>query len=110
MHGVIDFGTEFASGLIDRVFGGSGDPPSAKRTLTSLEQNVVRGLADRALELLGDAWPEPFQQSHRVLTFESDPTMLPISTVAEDVLVMILEVRAGASSGCLTFAAPVAVL
>jgi flagellar motor switch protein FliM len=110
VQGAIDFGSEFAFGLVDRMFGGSGEIRGAKRPLTKLEQKVVREIADHAIRLLGDAWPEPFSQSRRTLSFESDPPALQIASADEDVVVIILEVRSGACTGFVTLGLPIAVI
>jgi flagellar motor switch protein FliM len=109
-QGVIDFSTDVAYHLVDRMFGGPGEPCEIRRSLTPLEQTVVRGLADRAVGLLRDAWQGQLEMNPEVVMFESIPDMLQITSREDTVLLMTLELRSGGFSGFITVCLPMGII
>jgi flagellar motor switch protein FliM len=109
-QGAIDLSTDFAFHLVDRLFGGPGDPQTLQRPLTLLEQAVVRNVAERALGLLRDAWQDHLAMAPKVASFESNPEMLQITSREDNVLVTNLEVRSLAFNGFIALCMPMAAL
>jgi flagellar motor switch protein FliM len=109
-QGTIDLSTDFAFHLVDRLFGGPGDPQSLQRPLTLLEQAVVRNVTERALGLLRDAWQDNLAMTPRIVGFESNPEMLQITSGEDNVLVTNLEIRSVAFNGFIVFCLPMAAL
>jgi flagellar motor switch protein FliM len=54
--GVIDIDPLLAFSLVDRLFGGTGEPLAEPRDLTAIEQNVIRKVAARILKEAETAW------------------------------------------------------
>lgn len=109
-EGAMDLSTDFAFHLLDRLFGGPGDPQSLARSLTPLEQAVVRNMVERSLGLLRDAWHENLALAPRVSSFESNPEMLQITSREDNVLVTQLEVRSATFNGFITLCMPLSAL
>lgn len=109
-QGVIDFSTDVAYQLVDRMFGGPGEPCDLRRSLTPLEQTVVRGVADRTLGLLRDAWQDQLEMSPEVVAFESIPDMLQITSREDTVLLMTFEMRTGGFNGFITICLPMGII
>lgn len=109
-QGTIDLSTDFAFHLVDRLFGGPGDPQSLQRPLTLLEQSVVRSVTDRGLGLLKEAWAEYLAMAPRVTGFESNPEMLQITSREDNVLVTNLEIRSVAFNGFIALCLPMSAL
>ena len=109
-EGAMDLSTDFAFYLVDRLFGGPGDPQAMSRSLTPLEQAVVRNVVDRTLGLLRDAWHENLVLSPRVVAFESNPEMLQITSREDNVLVTQLEIRSATFNGFVTLCMPMSSL
>jgi flagellar motor switch protein FliM len=110
VRGVLDLGPEMAYCLIDRMFGGPGDPENIERALTPLEQTVVRSIAERMLGLLREAWQEHLPLTAEITSFESDPEALRIANQEDHVLVAHFEVRMGTFTGPLTIVLPMKTL
>lgn len=106
-QGVIDFGSEFAFFLVDRLLGGSGPAVTPDRALTPLERLIVRLAADRIAGLLADIWQDHAHLDLKLSRFESIPDMLQIVNREDPVLVANLEVTAGETKSalllCLSF-------
>ncbi len=109
-QGVIDFSTDVAYQLVDRLFGGPGETFELRRGLTSLEQTVVRGVADRTLGLLRDAWQDQLPMNPEVVEFESIPDMLQITSREDTVLLVTFEMRTGSFGGFITICLPMSII
>lgn len=109
-HGAIDLSSEFAYHLIDRLFGGPGEPELLERGLTPLEQTVVQSVSDRMLGVLREAWAEHVPMAPEITRFESDPEALQITAHDDHVMVANIEVRSGSFSGLLAICLPMGVL
>ena len=109
-QGVIDFSTDVAYHLVDRMFGGPGEPCEIRRSLTPLEQTVVRGMADRGVALLRDAWQDQLEMNPEVVSFESTPDMMQITSREDTVLLITFEMRTGSFSGFITICLPMGII
>ena len=54
--GIIDIDMLLAFSLVDRLFGGSGDPLPEERELTTIEQSIVKKVASKVLAEVKFAW------------------------------------------------------
>ncbi len=109
-HGVIDFGHEFAYFLVDRLFGGSGQPAVPSRSLTPIERMAVRMIADRVLSVLIEVWQDYIGLETELVGFESIPEILRVANREDPVLVANIEVTAGETRSLLLVCLPFAVL
>jgi flagellar motor switch protein FliM len=108
LQGVVDFGTDFAFFLVDRLFGGGNAPTVMSRPLTALEQDAVRIVAERAVAIVRDVWAEVMPIELTVTGFEAAPEILQVCAREDPVLVANIEVSATNISSlvmiCLPFA------
>ena len=107
---VIDFGSDFAFFLVDRLFGGGTAPSMVNRALTPIERMAVRTAADRILLLLAEAWSDYVELKLTVTGFESIPEILRAANPEDPVLVANVEVVAGDMRSLLLICLPFAVL
>ncbi len=107
--GGLDLGSELGFLIVERLFGGFGDGAVQRRAHTALEQAIVRGVADRALALLRDAWAGHVEMSPENSHFESNPAMLQFTGREDNVLVTTLMARSDAAGATLTVCLPMAV-
>lgn len=107
-RGVLDFETGFAFVLIERLFGGGGEPGDLRRALTPIEQRALRALGDRLLAPLSEAFPECPPPGGALGEFESNPDLLRATAADDLVLVAALEVRFAGAAGPLTLCLPLA--
>jgi flagellar motor switch protein FliM len=109
LQGVIDFGSDFAFFLVDRMFGGGSAPTMMQRPLTPLEQDAVRIVADRTAVIVRDVWREVMPIDLDVSGFEASPEILQVCAREDPVLVANIELTATNISSlvmiCLPFAA-----
>jgi flagellar motor switch protein FliM len=91
-QGVIDFGSDFAFLLVDRLLGGSGIPTIPNRPLTMLEQSIVRGAAERAVAYTSESWVDHVPLNLAVSGFESVPEIIQACNREDPVLVATIEI------------------
>lgn len=108
--GVIDFGTDFAYYLVDRLFGGPGESSDITRATTPLERLVLRGIILKVLGLMGETWQEHLVLRPTEIVFESTPEAMQVVEREDNVLVANLEVRSGSFGGWLSVCLPLAAL
>lgn len=108
--GVLDLSTEFVFHTLDRLFGGPGDASIPTRTLTTLEQAVMRNTGDRILALLREAWGDHFAMAPEFRSFESNPDMLQITNREDNVLVTSFDIKNPLFTGFITLCLPMAAL
>jgi flagellar motor switch protein FliM len=107
---VIDFGSDFAFYLVDRLFGGGTEPSVANRALTPIERMAVRTTAERMWHLLSEAWSDYVDIKFDMTGFESIPEILRAANPEDPVLVANIEAVAGNTRSLLLICLPFAVL
>lgn len=91
-QGVVQVGAEFSTLLVDRFFGGAGEPVSISRALSPIERLAVRLVVERLLGMLADAWRDYVPLEFQLRSFESLPIMVRGLNKEEPVLVSILAI------------------
>jgi flagellar motor switch protein FliM len=109
-QGVIDFGSEFAFLVVDRLFGGSGTPVVLDRPLSTIERNALRVVAERITALLADIWQDHVQLELDLGAFESVPEILQVVNREDPVLVANLDVGAAGVRSLVSICMPFSVL
>ncbi len=110
-EGVIDLSTPVAYYIVDRLFGGLGEEALQDRSLSELEQSVVRGVTERVLALLREAWDEHLTLTPEIVRYESTPENLRADSRVQTVLVARVEIRgAGGLAGVVALSLPIVIL
>lgn len=91
LQGVIDIGYEFAYTVVDRLFGGSGEPLLLERSLSPIERQAVRGVAERIASLLEETWEDHLPLRLELAGFETMPDVLQAVNREDPVLVATVE-------------------
>jgi flagellar motor switch protein FliM len=107
---VVDFGSEFAFYLVDRLFGGSGRPVVPDRALTPMERMAVRVVAERVSGLVCEVWNDYTEFSLLLDGWESIPEILQAANREDPVLVATFEVAAGRLRSLFSICLPLSVL
>jgi flagellar motor switch protein FliM len=105
--GLLDLNRPLAFGLLDRVLGGEGEPTGPDRPLSPLEQGLLRGVIDRILPRLREAWKEQVAVSAEVAGFETNPAQCDLGGPESRLLVSVFEIDAAPLLGRMTVALPV---
>jgi flagellar motor switch protein FliM len=107
--GLFDLGADLALTLVERLLGGPGSGVVSRRALTSFEQALLRGVAERALTLLGESWSTVEPTRLECGAFCSDPALTGFDA-SESLLAAHFEIVIGSEHRDAVVALPIAML
>lgn len=93
--GVLELSPPLALALVERLLGGPADKPLKPRSITPIEQAVLRGLVEHMFSELSAAWRSVAECTFRYNRFESEPDFVQIAPASEIVLVVSFDVSIG---------------
>lgn len=109
-NGVLNLEGDLSFHLIDRLFGGRGDPFSVQRALSDFERQAVKQMmTDRFMRLFADAWSEYMRFDPVFSEFQTIPEVLDIANREDPVLVLHFTIRSDSTSHPLTLCVPLQV-
>ena len=109
-QGVIDFGSELAFFLVDRLLGGGGEPTILDRALTPIERMALRVVADRVMTQVQEIWREQEVLELAIDGFESVPETIQAVGREDPVLVVTLGAMFGDKTSMISICLPLGVL
>jgi flagellar motor switch protein FliM len=92
---IIEFSPQLAIALVSRLLGGISEPGQKARLITRIEQNIVRGIAQRTVADLQKAWKIIADLSFKMDRYESEGDFAQIAPTSEIVLLVSFEVSFG---------------
>ncbi|QGG48179.1 flagellar motor switch protein FliM [Heliorestis convoluta] len=105
-NGIMEVNPSIAFSIIDRLFGGTGQPPNKIRGLTEIEQSVFQKTTRRMLDNFTEAW-ENIAQIHASLeVIETNPQFVQIVAPTEMVVLVTLDCRIGETEGMINICLP----
>jgi flagellar motor switch protein FliM len=109
-RGVIDFGSDFAFFLVDRLFGGAGGHAMPDRMLTPIERMAVRVVAERVSTLVCEIWEDHTEMELVLSGWESIPEILQAANRDDPVLVANIEIATSGLRSLVMICLPFSVL
>ena len=109
-QGVIDMGHEFAYFSVDRLLGGNGKQVTPSRSLSPIERELTRIVAERVAFQTTEVWRDYVKFDLNVSGFESIPEMLQVANREDPVLVANIEVIMGETTSLLLLCLPFSAL
>jgi flagellar motor switch protein FliM len=103
---ILELGSEIAFPLIDRLLGGVGAPSDPARRITDIEKNVIRGVINLITADLNEAWRPTIDVSFNVVSTETNPELIQVSSPNDVLLVFTLEMKLGETRGNLRLGIP----
>jgi flagellar motor switch protein FliM len=104
--GLLHVDSGLAFGLVDRVFGGRGEPMDLNREFTAIEQRVLGRFADAVLAEVCAVWRPVLELEMSRSGFASSPDLIEGSGVDEPLIKVEFKVDAGPLSGSFHIAYP----
>lgn len=92
--------------IIDRLFGGTGEPIKISRELTDIELSVIEGNVVHILGNLREAWSSVIDLRPRLGSIETNPQFAQIVPPNEMVMLITLETKIGESEGMMNLCIP----
>ncbi|GAB4364580.1 MAG: flagellar motor switch protein FliM [Calditrichia bacterium] len=92
---ILELTPELVMIIVERLLGGAGAKVTANRSITAIEQRMIKPLMVQALVNLSNAW-NPISNLHFELSgFESNPDFVQIAPASEIVIAISFEIKVG---------------
>jgi flagellar motor switch protein FliM len=104
---VIEINPSIAFPMIDRLLGGLGESFEATRELTDIELNLLDAILRIVMQRLKEAWGPITDMYPVVETKESSPNVVQVVSQNEIVIMVVMEIIIGNSSGMINLCYPV---
>lgn len=104
--GLLRINPELAFALVDRLFGGTGEPADLGRELTAIEQQIAGRFADAVLAGMESVWRPVFELGISRNGFAPQPDAIEAGSVDEPVIEAGFKLKAGPLGGEFTIVYP----
>jgi len=108
--GVLEINPSIVFPMIDRLLGGKGDPYDNARELSDIEINLLDTILRQIMQTLRDAWSSVTDMYPSIDAKESSPNVVQIVAQNEIVIMVVMELIIGHSSGMINLCYPVIAL
>lgn len=96
--------------IIDRLFGGPGNPPAKPRPLTDIEEVIIKRVFTKTLESFQEAWKQVILLEPKLEAIETNPQFTQIVPPNDMVVIVTLQTKIGQAEGLLNICIPYLVL
>lgn len=107
---ILELNPNIIFSVIDRLFGGPGLPPAKPRSLTDIEEAIVRRVMNKALEAFQEAWKQVVTIEPRLEAIETNPQFTQIVPPNDMVVIVTLQTKIGQVEGLINLCIPYLVL
>ncbi|NDJ27410.1 flagellar motor switch protein FliM [Campylobacter sp. MIT 12-8780] len=104
---VLEINPSIAFPMIDRLLGGQGDSYETQRELTDIELNLLDSILRIIMQRLKESWATVTEIYPSVEAKESSPNVVQIVAQNEIVIMVVMEIIIGNSSGMVNICYPV---
>lgn len=105
--GVLEINPSIVFPMIDRLLGGKGDPYDNSREFSDIEINLLDTILRQVMQTLKEAWGSITDMYPSIDAKESSPNVVQIVAQNEIVIMVVMELIIGHSSGMINFCYPV---
>lgn len=105
--GVIEINPSIAFPMLDRLLGGKGEPFDASREFSDIELSLFETILRVMMSTLKEAWGPVMEIYPTVESKESSPNVVQIVAQNEIVVMVVMEIIIGHSSGMMNICYPV---
>lgn len=104
---VLEINPSIAFPMIDRLLGGNGDGFGSNRELTDIELNLLDAILRIMMQRLRESWAPITDMYPNVESKESSPNVIQVVSQNEIVIMIVMEIIIGHSSGMINICYPV---
>ncbi|AIF52116.1 flagellar motor switch protein FliM [Pelosinus sp. UFO1] len=109
-NAILEFNPNVIFSIIDRLFGGPGLPPTKTRSLTDIEEAIVKRVINKTLECFQEAWKQVVAIEPKLEVMESNPQFTQIVPPNDMVVIITLHIKIGQAEGLVNICIPYLVL
>ncbi|MCB0702563.1 MAG: flagellar motor switch protein FliM [Candidatus Kapaibacterium sp.] len=104
--GILEVSPNLALNLVERMLGGSAETQQKARSITPIEQAVLRNLIEHLFSDLSNAWDVIGGMKFKLNRMESEADFVQIAPASEIVIVLSFDVHIGQNSYSMTLCYP----
>ena len=104
--GILEVSPNLALNLVERMLGGSAETQQKARSITPIEQAVLRNLIEHLFSDLSNAWDVIGGMKFKLNRMESEADYVQIAPASEIVIVLSFDVHIGQNSYSMTLCYP----
>jgi flagellar motor switch protein FliM len=104
---VLEINPSIAFPMLDRLLGGQGEAYESDRELTDIELNLLETILKLIVSKLKGAWGQIIEMYPVIESKETSPNVVQIVAQNEIVIMIVLEITIGETSGMINLAYPV---
>jgi flagellar motor switch protein FliM len=108
--GIIEINPSIAFPMLDRLLGGKGEPFDANREFSDIELSLFETILRVMMSTLKEAWGPVMDVYPNIESKESSPNVVQIVAQNEIVVMVVMEIIIGHSSGMMNICYPVIAL
>ncbi len=97
-NGIFEISPQLAFTIIERLLGGNADLMPKARTITTIEQAVIKPVIEHALADLGKAWRSIAELNFKYERLEMEADFVQVAPSSEIVIVVSLDVNIGSNT------------
>ncbi len=109
-NAIMELNPNIVFSIIDRLFGGPGIPPAKPRSLTDIEEAIIKRVINKMLESLQEAWKQVISVDPRLDVIETNPQFTQIVPPNDMVVIITLQTKIGQAEGFFNICIPYLVL
>ncbi len=109
-NAILELNPNVIFSIIDRLFGGPGLPPAKTRSLTDIEEAIIKRVINKTLECFSEAWKQVVAIDPKLEVIESNPQFTQIVPPNDMVVIITLHVKIGQVEGLVNICIPYLVL
>jgi flagellar motor switch protein FliM len=109
-NGVLEVNPSIAYPMIDRILGGRGEPFENNREFSDIELSLFETILKVMMDTLREAWGIVAELTPAIESKESSPNVVQIVAQNEIVIMVVMEIIIGQSSGMMNICYPVIAL
>ncbi|WP_346354617.1 flagellar motor switch protein FliM [Azotosporobacter soli] len=109
-NAIMELNPNIVFAIIDRLFGGPGIPPAKPRSLTDIEEAIVKRVINKMMESLQEAWKQVIAIDPRLDVIETNPQFTQIVPPNDMVVIITLQTKIGQAEGFFNICIPYLVL
>ncbi|MBU1628262.1 flagellar motor switch protein FliM [bacterium] len=102
----LEFNPSLVFPIIDRLLGGEGIPLLVTRTMTEIEQNILKGVLNLTLKDLNEIWTRVTGTKMSLFAMETNPQLIQIVPPNEVVILISFEIHIAEASGMMNLCIP----
>lgn len=107
---IFEINPNISFSIIDRLFGGEGTVINKIRTLTDIEETIIRKVITKSLDNLQEAWRHVINTEPRLEVIETNPQFTQIVPPNDMVVIVTLQTQIGQVEGLINICIPYLVL